>query len=45
MNQIGDISVLKGLTNIQELHLINNQISDTDKQSLKDALPKCAISY
>ena len=44
-NQIKDISALKGLTNLQTLDLIGNPISDTDKQPLKDALPKCSIKF
>lgn len=39
---MNDISALKGLTNLSYLQLYNNQISDTYKQSLKDALAKCS---
>ena len=43
--QISDISALSGLTSLQTLGLIGNPISDTDKQPLKDALPKCSIKF
>lgn len=44
-NQINDISPLKELTNLTMLELRSNPISDADKQSLRDALPQCNISY
>lgn len=45
VNQISDINVLKGLTNLKFLYLTSNSINDTDKQSLKNALPNCNITY
>ncbi len=47
-NQISDISALKELTSLQMLYLGglgHNPISDDDKQSLKNALPKCNIVF
>lgn len=41
--QISDISPLIGLTNLAELYLYENQISDSDLESLKSALPNCNI--
>ncbi len=44
-NKISDISALKELTNLQTLVLTDNRISDYDKQSLKNTLAKCSITY
>ena len=44
-NQINDFDVLRGLINLKALELRGVTISDTDKQSLKKALPKCHIIW
>jgi Leucine-rich repeat (LRR) protein len=44
-NQISDLSPLKGLTNLEELYLHENQITDAQKAMLIKALPDCDISF
>lgn len=39
------IKPLAGLTNLEDLWLYDNQISDADKEWLKAQLPGCDISY
>lgn len=43
--EITDISALRMLKNLKNLYLVNTRISDVDKQSLRDALPKCNIRF
>ena len=45
INQISNISLLSGLAKLQTLFLYGNKISNTDEQSLKNALPKCNITF
>ncbi len=44
-NQITDFSPLAKLTNLTELHLKEIQITDDQKNMLRNALPKCEISF
>ena len=42
---ISDLTPLKELTQLMSLSLRGNQISESDKQDLQEALPDCNISY
>jgi hypothetical protein len=44
-NQISDINPLVGLTNLTELSLNGNQISEAQIEELRAALPNCEIPY
>ena len=43
--KISDITPLKGLTNLKELELWDNPISEDQKAMLKKALPDCDIRF